>query len=313
MMQTALVPFKSGSIEDSIDSVYSEDTKTIYCIPRRICEVNLHLSWSTQYQVLIGNEILRPQIRHVDINTPSAESGRGGGIQNTLLLTLKGLPIWLLGIKASKVHEDAREKLLAFQMECVEVLYRYWLGDGVVINPREKPSSTLKTYIEASQALLAEHSDMLDTHEARLDGHDQQLVEVRILASARAQSRVKRWQRIPAEESQTTIRELLMEFAGGSCLRCGCTMTFVDGKTNSINIDEVVPCAKGGWRNWDNIQPLCARCNRIKHEHTGARWDFRPGRPSFIAARDAYLAYRQSRHDEQERQLCFMLDICSSE
>lgn len=58
----------------------------------------------------------------------------------------------------------------------------------------------------------------------------------------------------------------LVEHYGGKCLRCGRT----DVK---LAADHVIPVAKGGTSNIDNIQPLCKPCNSHKHDKT---IDYRP-------------------------------------
>lgn len=44
---------------------------------------------------------------------------------------------------------------------------------------------------------------------------------------------------------------------GGVCLRCK--------ETKPLTMDHIVPLSKGGLHSIENIQPLCGRCNSIKH------------------------------------------------
>ncbi len=60
----------------------------------------------------------------------------------------------------------------------------------------------------------------------------------------------------------------LVRHYGGKCLCCGRT----DVK---LTADHVVPVAKGGTSNIDNIQPLCVPCNSSKKDKT---IDYRPGK-----------------------------------
>lgn len=46
---------------------------------------------------------------------------------------------------------------------------------------------------------------------------------------------------------------------GTACANCG-----QDESDKSLVIDHVVPIAKGGLSTYDNLQLLCAECNRIK-------------------------------------------------
>lgn len=60
-----------------------------------------------------------------DITSPSA-----GGIQTMLCLPLNQLSGWLFSINANKVREDVRPKLLQYQKECMEVLYKHFMPKG---------------------------------------------------------------------------------------------------------------------------------------------------------------------------------------
>lgn len=51
----------------------------------------------------------------------------------------------------------------------------------------------------------------------------------------------------------------LVNHYGNKCLRCGRT----DVK---LTVDHIVPIAKGGSSNIDNLQPLCASCNSHKRD-----------------------------------------------
>jgi site-specific DNA recombinase len=56
----------------------------------------------------------------------------GIGTREAILLPLRYLPLWLAGIQTKRVRPEIRQKLLLYQEECAEVLFRYFLGDGVV-------------------------------------------------------------------------------------------------------------------------------------------------------------------------------------
>jgi hypothetical protein len=89
---------------------------------RPICE-NLGLDWKSQHRKLMRGD--RPWgCGHMTI--PSA-----GGPQETLCLPQFMLPAWLFSVSPSKVRPDLRDKLVAYQKECAEVLYRHFiLGDA---------------------------------------------------------------------------------------------------------------------------------------------------------------------------------------
>lgn len=213
----------------------------------------------------------------------------------------------------------------AHPLVAVEIARWCWAPFAVQVNqwyldwrqgylPPPKPKTLVEVLQESLPALAAltiEHNQQLEVHSHRLDGHDQQFVEIRTIVGAAYTKRAKKWQRIPREESYDDMRQLLYEFAASRCLWCGLMMTFRDGQPLTIVIDEVNPCAKGGWRDWLNIQPLCARCNGRKHDHAGARWDFRDNHAHFIAQRNEYLAWKEKRRIAEERQQSFFPDWIS--
>ena len=52
-----------------------------------------------------------------------------GGAQEMLCLPLRKVNGWLFSVNANRVRDDVRPKLIRYQEECFEVLYRYWNGD----------------------------------------------------------------------------------------------------------------------------------------------------------------------------------------
>ena len=57
----------------------------------------------------------------VEITIPSA-----GGAQSMICIPLRKLPAWLYSIQPGKVSPEIREKVVAYQEECDEVLWQYW-------------------------------------------------------------------------------------------------------------------------------------------------------------------------------------------
>jgi 5-methylcytosine-specific restriction endonuclease McrA len=51
---------------------------------------------------------------------------------------------------------------------------------------------------------------------------------------------------------------------GGLCFYCGCELLPFGQEKNSFSIDHVIPLAKGGSNEIDNLVPSCRVCNSKK-------------------------------------------------
>lgn len=82
-----------------------------------ICEA-IGLDWASQYAKLTGD----PQRwGYWAIAIPS-----GGGEQKMLCLPVRKLSGWLSSISAARAKDEIRDKLIAYQAECDDALWRYW-------------------------------------------------------------------------------------------------------------------------------------------------------------------------------------------
>ena len=88
------------------------------------------LNWDSQNDKLKAN-ISRWGIAMIAI--PSS-----GGKQETVCMPLKKLLGWLMSIQPSRVKAGIREKVLAYQNECDDVLWNYW-SKGHVLPPSPAP------------------------------------------------------------------------------------------------------------------------------------------------------------------------------
>lgn len=86
---------------------------------RPICEA-LGLAWQVQHRKLTGAQERWGVTMMV---TPSA-----GGDQEMVCLPQSRLFGWLMTIHPSKVKPEVRAKLIAYQQECDDVLWRHWSG-----------------------------------------------------------------------------------------------------------------------------------------------------------------------------------------
>lgn len=297
-METTMVPFHG----DMIEALYDTQTSIIYVVPKRVSE-NLGLEWSGQYQVLRSHDLLSQKLLNVDIYI------EGIGTRETLCLPLKYLPLWLAGIQAKRVRGDIRQKLMIYQEECAEVLARYFLGDGVVVNPDEPVRSTLdiiegmtKSHllliqeVRRTQRVTEIHDHELGRLDAiKLDKHE--FDQYRLQQQARDAKR--RWyaeRRFP-----DWVKEWMWAHAGGRCLNPVCRRQLNPSpqapRAERPQYDHVRSIMDGGYGTIDNCQLLCTACNQQKR---GLYVDHRP-RDLKAAAEGLAQERRETRAQEDEK------------
>ena len=87
------------------------------------------LDWASQFTKLKSNP-KRWGIVNITIQVPGDAQER-----ETILLPLRKTAAWLMTISPNKVKPDIREKIIQYQNECDDVLWKYW-SEGHVTNPR---------------------------------------------------------------------------------------------------------------------------------------------------------------------------------
>ena len=105
---------------------------TIYCVefegepyaPVKPIVDNLGLDWSTQCAKLRNT----PHFSCGDIPT----TGKDGKTYNMLCIPLRKLTGFLYSINANKIKPSLKDKLLQYQNECDEVLWKYWMEGKAV-------------------------------------------------------------------------------------------------------------------------------------------------------------------------------------
>jgi hypothetical protein len=109
------VPFH----DDQVQAVQQD--RDVWCVVKRLCE-NLGLDVQAQQRRLQR----QPWAGTAIMAVPSP-----GGLQPTFCLHLKSLAMWLATIEASRVKPEIRPKLIAYQKDCADVLYRrFFEGEG---------------------------------------------------------------------------------------------------------------------------------------------------------------------------------------
>ncbi len=103
------------------------------------------MDWAGQFTKLKSN----PKRWGIEIISIPSKSGD----QQAICLPLRKTAAWLMTISPNKVKPEIREKIIQYQNECDEVLWKYW-NAGAVINPRVQESDLKKVVRQA----LAEYS-----------------------------------------------------------------------------------------------------------------------------------------------------------
>lgn len=106
------------------------------------------LDWKSQHAKL---NINGTRWGMVEITIPSQ-----GGFQNTCCLPLRKLMGWLMSIHSNKVKPEIRDKVIAYQVECDDVLWDYWTK-GSATNTR-----VVQQTVEQDTALTLSHKQVRD-------------------------------------------------------------------------------------------------------------------------------------------------------
>src|SRR5436853_2463646 len=106
-----IVPFYG----DELIAVQQPDG-TIFVLFARLCE-NLGLGRESQVRRVNRHAVLSQGLITLTVQTD-------GGPQQVQCLKLSLLPLWLAGVQASRVKEELQDKLILYQTEVAEVLWR---------------------------------------------------------------------------------------------------------------------------------------------------------------------------------------------
>ncbi|ASB03034.1 MULTISPECIES: phage antirepressor N-terminal domain-containing protein [Proteus] len=120
MTNTITVPFYDNEL-------YVVEHNNEPYVPMKPIIEGMGLNWASQFTKLKK----RFSKGIVEIAIPSK-----GGEQSMICLQLRKLSAWMLTIYPNKVKSEIRDKVIQFQEECDDVLYRYWT-EGRVVNPRK--------------------------------------------------------------------------------------------------------------------------------------------------------------------------------
>jgi P22_AR N-terminal domain len=157
-----LVPLRQEIVEfygDQLTGVLvpQGEGRAAWCVPLRPICTYLGLSWGSQRNRTMGDEVLRDAVISVSI-IDTQITGRGHGSRAVLCLPSEYLPGWLFGINAGKVRPDLADKITRYRRECFRVLCEAFAPD--LLPPADAlsvtPDLTLATQaVEQARALLA--------------------------------------------------------------------------------------------------------------------------------------------------------------
>ena len=123
---------------------------TIFVLLAKVCE-NLGLARWPQTRRIQSHAVLNEGLVTLTIET-------AGGPQTVLCLRLNLLPLWLAGVQASRVKLELRDKLVRYQTEAAEVLWRAFRAQILDEVPPADPESALaiaqlEQIVEQSRAM----------------------------------------------------------------------------------------------------------------------------------------------------------------
>ncbi|AHB77597.2 MULTISPECIES: phage antirepressor N-terminal domain-containing protein [Pandoraea] len=151
------------------------------------------LDWASQFTKLRANE---RRWGVVIITIPS-----NAGAQQYLCIPLRKIFGWLTGIHPGKVKDEIRERVIQYQAECDDVLWKYWT-DGVAVNER------MPFAVNPDDVLSADQQEtlrlMVKTYVERMPKHQQGPAAVKVWSKLKAHFKVT-YRQIPQREFSEAV------------------------------------------------------------------------------------------------------------
>ena len=98
-------------------------------VPMKLIVEGMGLDWSSQHAKLKETQRFSSTVVEIAI---VAEDGKQ---RQMTCMPLRKLPGWLMTISPNKVNPESRNIVIAYQEECDDVLWKYWMA-GQAVNPR---------------------------------------------------------------------------------------------------------------------------------------------------------------------------------
>lgn len=162
--------------DDQLTAVRADDG-AVYVSVTQMCNA-LGLDAPTQRRRIQGHEVLNEGYMRGWLMPPPMSGSRGGGRQQAGLLRVDLVPLWLAGVRLSRVKGDVKDKLKRFQREAAKVLWEAFQDGRLTVEPEfdellKSDSDAVQAYKTAMAVMrLARNQIML---EARLDTYEQRL------------------------------------------------------------------------------------------------------------------------------------------
>ncbi|WP_421218744.1 phage antirepressor N-terminal domain-containing protein [Aeromonas jandaei] len=128
--QSMVVPFHG-------DSLYLVEHQGDPYVPMKPVVEGMGISWQGQHAKLTTK--FNTCIKEILMQLPGDTQNRA-----VTCLPLRKLPAWLYSIQPGKVSPEIREKVVAYQEECDEVLWQYWTTGKV---DRQSVKKAAKSYL----------------------------------------------------------------------------------------------------------------------------------------------------------------------
>lgn len=120
---------------------------------------NIGLDWAAQYSRIKRHAVLKSTVVMMTTQMPGDDQRR-----EMLCLPLSMLNGWLFGVEVSRVREEIRPKLIRYQTECFDVLYRHFM-------PQQRPYNPAIDYDRISPAQAQDLKELVHSiAEAKVQG-----------------------------------------------------------------------------------------------------------------------------------------------
>ncbi len=172
-MQTEYIEFHGTQLV-----VVTDEVGQRYTAVRPICS-DLGIDLQSQYTKVRSD----PRFSHRDIPTTGAD----GKTYGMLCIPISRLNGWLFGIGINRVKPASREKLLVYQMECFDVLFRHFMPAGgtneellgMISSLRTDQAETRAEMVRGFQAIRGEMDELRELVHITLSDQDEK--EIRAL------------------------------------------------------------------------------------------------------------------------------------